>query len=128
MLCSVSLTHHLCGVGWPLAQGVSLFGQPLSCSLLFCPSFHPHSSSFLLMALFNFINPLFGLPFVTASLPHSPQFAAALTVMHPPAPSAQDVDTDPSNACPSHDVIAASPDSQSSVRLSSKNDCNSNME
>eukprot|EP00808_Paulinella_micropora_P028127 g27840.t1 len=34
---------------------------------------------FLLAALFNGVMPLFGLPFITASLPHSPQFASSLT-------------------------------------------------
>ena len=32
-----------------------------------------YHSGFLLVGLFNFIFPLFGMPFVTASLPHSPQ-------------------------------------------------------
>eukprot|EP00962_Isochrysis_galbana_P028555 scaffold9041_cov65-Isochrysis_galbana.AAC.1 len=36
-------------------------------------------SSFLLMAIFNAIGPMFGLPFVTGSLPHSPQFVRSLT-------------------------------------------------
>ena len=31
------------------------------------------------MGLFNFIGPSFGLPFVTGSLPHSPQMVKALT-------------------------------------------------
>eukprot|EP00045_Choanoeca_perplexa_P005190 m.44001 g.44001 ORF g.44001 m.44001 type:complete len:555 (+) comp12983_c0_seq1:96-1760(+) len=35
--------------------------------------------SFFLTGLFNAAFPLFGLPFVTASLPHSPQFARALS-------------------------------------------------
>lgn len=36
-------------------------------------------SPFLVVAICNFAGPMFGLPFVTASLPHSPQFVAALT-------------------------------------------------
>jgi len=36
-------------------------------------------SSFLWMGIFNFIGPAFGLPFVTGSLPHSPQLVHALT-------------------------------------------------
>eukprot|EP00656_Telonema_subtile_P053035 TRINITY_DN7554_c0_g1_i1.p1 TRINITY_DN7554_c0_g1~~TRINITY_DN7554_c0_g1_i1.p1 ORF type:complete len:574 (+),score=136.98 TRINITY_DN7554_c0_g1_i1:245-1966(+) len=36
-------------------------------------------SSFLCMAVFNIIGPLLGLPFVTGSLPHSPQLVVALT-------------------------------------------------
>ena len=31
------------------------------------------------MALFNVLGPLWGLPFVTGSLPHSPQFVNAMT-------------------------------------------------
>ena len=38
-----------------------------------------YHSSFLLVGLFNMIFPLFRCPFVTASLPHSPQFVQALT-------------------------------------------------
>lgn len=38
-----------------------------------------YSSSFLVMAILNMVAPMFGLPFVTGSLPHSPQFAIALT-------------------------------------------------
>eukprot|EP00457_Paulinella_chromatophora_P004821 gb/GEZN01004834.1/.p1 GENE.gb/GEZN01004834.1/~~gb/GEZN01004834.1/.p1 ORF type:complete len:612 (+),score=9.63 gb/GEZN01004834.1/:30-1865(+) len=34
---------------------------------------------FLLTSLFNLVFPVFGMPFITASLPHSPQFAAALS-------------------------------------------------
>lgn len=37
-------------------------------------------SSFLCMALFNIVGPVLGLPFVTGSLPHSPQLVGALTV------------------------------------------------
>eukprot|EP00966_Prymnesium_polylepis_P177742 4116097-Prymnesium_polylepis.1 len=37
-------------------------------------------SSFLAMALFNAVGPLFGCPFVTGSLPHSPQFVRSLTL------------------------------------------------
>eukprot|EP00947_MAST-08B_sp_MAST-8B-sp1_P006582 g6582.t1 len=39
-----------------------------------------YHSSFLCMALFNLVGPLFGLSFVTGSLPHSPQLVQALTV------------------------------------------------
>jgi hypothetical protein len=35
-------------------------------------------SSFVCMSLFNFIGPSLGMPFVTGSLPHSPQFVSAL--------------------------------------------------
>jgi solute carrier family 4 (anion exchanger), member 1 len=38
-----------------------------------------YHSSFLAMGVFNFIGPSFGLPFVTGSLPHSPQLVKALT-------------------------------------------------
>jgi len=38
-----------------------------------------YHSSFLWMGVFNFIGPFFGLPFVTGSLPHSPQMVRALT-------------------------------------------------
>ena len=40
---------------------------------------HYYHSSFLAMGLFNGLGPLCGLPFVTGSLPHSPQFVRALT-------------------------------------------------
>ena len=40
---------------------------------------HYYHSSFLWMGLFNAVGPAFGLPFVTGSLPHSPQFVRALT-------------------------------------------------
>ncbi|CAE7520380.1 TLP40 [Symbiodinium pilosum] len=36
-------------------------------------------SSFACMALFNILGPIWGLPFVTGSLPHSPQFVSAMT-------------------------------------------------
>lgn len=36
-------------------------------------------SSFACMALFNLLGPIWGLPFVTGSLPHSPQFVHAMT-------------------------------------------------
>jgi len=36
-------------------------------------------SSFLVMGAFNVLGPLFGLPFVTGSLPHSPQMVLAAT-------------------------------------------------
>eukprot|EP01052_Picozoa_sp_SAG31_P005804 SAG31_NODE_260_length_18915_cov_3.432823_7_plen_647_part_00 len=39
-----------------------------------------YHSSFLAMGVFNFIGPSFGLPFVTGSLPHSPQLVKALTI------------------------------------------------
>ena len=39
-----------------------------------------YHSSFACMALFNFLGPIWGLPFVTGSLPHSPQFVHAMTV------------------------------------------------
>lgn len=53
-------------------------------------SHHPHTlyppgkgtyihSPFLVVAIVNLIGPSFGLPFITASLPHSPQFVLALT-------------------------------------------------
>ena len=38
-----------------------------------------YHSSFFLLGIFNAIGPLFGLPFVTGSLPHSPQFVKAVT-------------------------------------------------
>lgn len=38
-----------------------------------------YHSSFLAMGVFNAVGPAFGLPFVTGSLPHSPQFVRALT-------------------------------------------------
>ena len=37
-----------------------------------------YHSSMLMMGLFCMIGPLFGLPFVTGSLPHSPQFVRAM--------------------------------------------------
>ena len=40
-------------------------------------------SSLLAMATFNAVGPLFGCPFVTGSLPHSPQFVRALTITSP---------------------------------------------
>ena len=40
---------------------------------------HYYHSSFLWMGVFNAVGPLFGLPFVTGSIPHSPQFVRALT-------------------------------------------------
>lgn len=40
---------------------------------------HYFHASFLWMGVFNVLGPLFGLPFVTGSLPHSPQFVRALT-------------------------------------------------
>jgi hypothetical protein len=42
-----------------------------------------YHSSFLCMGLFNMIGPMFGMPFVTGSLPHSPQFALALSETDP---------------------------------------------
>ena len=42
-----------------------------------------YHSSFFLIGVFNLIFPLFGLPFVTASLPHSPQFVKALSDFSP---------------------------------------------
>jgi len=42
-----------------------------------------YHSSFLFMAGFNVIGPLIGLPFVTGSLPHSPQMVRALTNQEP---------------------------------------------
>ncbi len=36
--------------------------------------------NFLLVAAFNIVMPLFGCPYVTGSLPHSPQFAQALAI------------------------------------------------
>lgn len=38
-----------------------------------------YHSSFMMMGIFNAIGPAFGLPFVTGSLPHSPQFVNAVT-------------------------------------------------
>mmetsp|Transcript_26242 Transcript_26242/g.51356 ORF Transcript_26242/g.51356 Transcript_26242/m.51356 type:complete len:582 (+) Transcript_26242:27-1772(+) len=38
-----------------------------------------YHSSFAWMGIFNIVGPLFGLPFVTGSLPHSPQMVRALT-------------------------------------------------
>ena len=40
------------------------------------------------MGIFNLCGPALGLPFVTASLPHSPQFVRALTVSPPAAAAA----------------------------------------
>jgi len=40
---------------------------------------HYFHSSFLWMGFFNVLGPMLGLPFVTGSLPHSPQLVAALT-------------------------------------------------
>lgn len=40
---------------------------------------HYYNLSFLWMGIFNAVGPLFGLPFVTGSLPHSPQFVRALS-------------------------------------------------
>jgi len=40
-------------------------------------------SSFAAMAVFNAVGPLFGCPFVTGSLPHSPQFVRSLTIHKP---------------------------------------------
>ena len=37
-----------------------------------------YHSSILMMGIFNVLGPLFGLPFVTGSLPHSPQFVLAM--------------------------------------------------
>ncbi|GAB5355694.1 hypothetical protein AAMO2058_000227500 [Amorphochlora amoebiformis] len=37
-----------------------------------------YHSSFLWMGIFNFVMPIFGFPFVTGSLPHSPQMVRAL--------------------------------------------------
>eukprot|EP00967_Tisochrysis_lutea_P022667 scaffold25859_cov25-Tisochrysis_lutea.AAC.3 len=53
-------------------------------------------ASFLLMGLFNAIGPLFGLPFVTGSLPHSPQFVRALAFGEGIVP--------PSRAVPHHGI------------------------
>lgn len=39
-----------------------------------------YHSSFACMALFNLLGPIWGLPFVTGSLPHSPQFVHAMTL------------------------------------------------
>eukprot|EP01059_Diplonema_ambulator_P015316 TRINITY_DN26425_c0_g1_i1.p1 TRINITY_DN26425_c0_g1~~TRINITY_DN26425_c0_g1_i1.p1 ORF type:complete len:555 (+),score=153.62 TRINITY_DN26425_c0_g1_i1:34-1665(+) len=50
-----------------------------------------YHSSFLCMGLFNVVSPSFGLPFVTGSLPHSPQFVKALTCRE----VAKTVDEDP---------------------------------
>ena len=41
---------------------------------------HYYHLSFLWMGLFNAVGPAFGLPFVTGSLPHSPQFVRALSL------------------------------------------------
>ena len=49
-----------------------------------------YHSSFQWMGIFNAIGPLCGLPFVTGSLPHSPQFIHAVTVYAEEVP---DVDT-----------------------------------
>ena len=40
-----------------------------------------YHSSFLWVGIFNMFLPMFGLPFVTASLPHSPQFVRALKIV-----------------------------------------------
>ncbi|KAL1496464.1 hypothetical protein AB1Y20_016418 [Prymnesium parvum] len=44
---------------------------------------HYLHSSFLAMAIFNAVGPMFGCPFVTGSLPHSPQFVRALSFRRP---------------------------------------------
>ena len=54
----------------------SLLTQQPYMNLRFGSFYH---SSFLAMGVFNFIGPSFGLPFVTGSLPHSPQMVKALT-------------------------------------------------
>eukprot|EP00899_Mesostigma_viride_P025934 jgi/Mesvir1/6525/Mv16789-RA.1 len=43
-----------------------------------------YHSSFLLLAVANLFLPCLGLPFITGSLPHSPQFVQALTTSVPP--------------------------------------------
>jgi hypothetical protein len=60
------------------------FDQNLSSLLTQQPYMHLrrgsfYHSSFLAMGLFNIVGPSFGLPFVTGSLPHSPQMVKALT-------------------------------------------------
>ena len=60
------------------------FDQNLSSLLTQQPYMHLrfgsfYHSSFLAMGIFNFIGPAFGLPFVTGSLPHSPQMVKSLT-------------------------------------------------
>ena len=40
-----------------------------------------YHAPFFAMAVFNFIGPIFGLPFVTGSLPHSPQLSAQLLLI-----------------------------------------------
>eukprot|EP00040_Diaphanoeca_grandis_P024921 m.137704 g.137704 ORF g.137704 m.137704 type:complete len:614 (-) comp29938_c0_seq1:710-2551(-) len=42
-----------------------------------------YHSSFFIIGICNFVFPMFGCPFVTASLPHSPQFVKALTTHDP---------------------------------------------
>ena len=42
-----------------------------------------YHSSFAALGVLNFIGPLFGCPFVTGSLPHSPQFVRALSTKRP---------------------------------------------
>jgi len=61
--------------------------QNLSCLLTQTPcrglakGAYYHSGMFFI-GIFNVIFPLFGMPFVTASLPHSPQFARALSTIN----------------------------------------------
>ena len=47
-------------------------------------------SSFLCMGIFNVVGPVYGLPFVTGSLPHSPQLVSALTTDPNPNPDRGD--------------------------------------
>ena len=55
---------------------------------------HYFHASFLWMGVLNVIGPAFGLPFVTGSLPHSPQFVRALTCsLHSPTRGSASADT-----------------------------------
>merc|ERR1719277_2539373 len=93
MMLIISVSIHVAAssraalVGLLVALPITFFFYDQNFSSLLCQQdrmrlrkgryFH---SSFLLVALFNVVGPLFGLPFVTGSLPHSPQMVRALSV------------------------------------------------
>lgn len=57
-----------------------LLCRPLTCSNSIIDETAHTNGGFACEGIFNIMLPLFGLPFVTASLPHSPQFVRALQV------------------------------------------------
>lgn len=74
------------------------------CSVLFCAigkGTYVHSP-FLCVAISNLIGPSFGLPFVTASLPHSPQFVLALTGNSPKHKNAASASASASESASAH--------------------------